>query len=72
MHQIRDAQAAGYKEDEIVSSVTNYCMVPRLTLRGVFETTLNLSLAQLLQFLEAHLNERRSAEDMCNAMTSLV
>ena len=71
MHQIRDAQAAGYKEDEIVSSVTN-CMVPRLTLRGVFETTLNLSLAQLLQFLEAHLNERRSAEDLCDAMTSLV
>ena len=71
MHQIRDAQAAGYKEDEYVSSVTN-CMVPRLTLRGVFETTLNLSLAQLLQFLEAHLNERRSAEDLRNAMTSLV
>ena len=67
MHQIRDTQAAGYKEDEIVSSVIN-CMVPSLTLRGVLETTPNLSLAQ---FLEAHFNER-SAEDLCNAMTSLV
>ena len=69
MHQIRDAQAAGYKEDEIVSTVIN-CMVPTLTLRGVLKTTPNLLLAQLLQFLEAHFNER-SAEDLCNAMTSL-
>ena len=41
MHQIRDAQAAGYKEEEIVSSVIN-CMVPSLTLRGVLQTTPNL------------------------------
>ena len=67
MHQIRDAQAAGYKEEEIVSSVIN-CMVPSLTLRGVLATTPNLSLAQ---FLEAHFNER-SAEDLCDAMTSLI
>ena len=46
-------------------------MVPSLTLREVLETTTDLSLAQLLQFLEAHFNER-SAEDLCNAMTSLV
>ena len=70
MYQIRDAQAAGYKEDEIVSRVIN-CMVPSLTLRGVLETTPNLSLAQLLQFLEAHFNGR-SAEDLCNTMTSFV
>ena len=70
MHQIRDAQAAGYKEDEIVSSIIN-CMVPSLTLRGVLETTPNLSLAQLLQFLEVHFNES-SGEDLCNSMTSLV
>ena len=42
-----------------------------LTLRGVLVTTSNLSLAQLLQFLEAHFNER-SAEDLCNERTSLV
>ena len=41
MHQIRDAQAAGYKEDKIVSRVIN-CMVPSLTLRGVLETTPDL------------------------------
>ena len=62
MHQIRDAQAAGYKEDEIVSSVIN-CMVPSLILRGVLETTPNLSFAQLLQFLEDHFN-KRSAESV--------
>ena len=70
MHQIRNAQATGYKEDRIVGSVIN-CMVLSLTLRGVLETTPNLSLAQLLQFLEAHSNER-SAEDLYNAMTSLL
>ena len=46
-------------------------MVPSLTLTGVLETTPNLSLAQLLQFLGAYFNER-SAEDLCIAMTSLV
>ena len=46
-------------------------MVPSLTLREVLETTTDLSLAQLLKFLEAHFNER-SAEDLCTAMTSLV
>ena len=47
-------------------------MVPSLKLRGVLETTPNLSLAQLLQFLEVHFLNERSAEDLCNAMTSLV
>ena len=70
MHQIRDPQAAGYKEDEIVSSIINF-MVPSLTLRGVLETTPNLSLAQLLQFLEVHFSES-SGEDLCNSMMSLV
>ena len=62
MHQIRDAQAAGYKEDEIVSSVIN-CMVPSLILRGVLETTPNLSFALLFQFLKDHFN-KRSAESV--------
>ena len=46
-------------------------MLPSLTLGGVLETTSNLSLAQLLQFLQVHFNEL-SAEDLCNAMMSLV
>ena len=62
MHQIRDAQAAGYKVDEIVSSVIN-CMVPSLIPRGVLEITPNLSFAQLLQFLEDHFN-KGSAESV--------
>ena len=70
MHQMRDTQAAGYKKDEIVSSVIN-CMVPDLTLRGVLETKPSLSLAQLLQFFEIDFNEC-SAGDLFNAMTSLV
>ena len=69
MHQIQDALAADYKEDKIVSNIIN-CMVPSLTLTGVLETTPKLSLAQLLQFLEAHFNER-SPENLCNAVTSL-
>ena len=36
IHQIRDAQVAGYKEEEIVSSVIN-CIVLSLTLRGVWK-----------------------------------
>ena len=47
-------------------------MVPSLILRGVLETIPNLSLAQLLQFLETHFLNERSAEDLCIAMTSLV
>ena len=46
-------------------------MIPSLPLRGVLETTPNLSLAVLPQFLEALFNER-SAEDLHNTMTSLV
>ena len=47
-------------------------MAPSLILRGVLETIPNLSLAQLLQFLETHFLNERSAEDLCIAMTSLV
>ena len=46
-------------------------MIPSLPLREGLEATPNLSLASLPQFLEAHFNER-SAEDLCNTMTSLV
>ena len=70
MHQKREAQAAGYKENEIVGSKIN-CMVLSPILGAVLETTSNLSLAQLLQFLESHLNES-SAEDLCNTITALV
>ena len=70
MHQIREVRAAGYREDETAGSVINW-MVLCPTLRGVLDTTPNLSLAHLLQFLEEHFNER-SAENLCNLMTALV
>ena len=50
IHQINEAQKAGYDESEIVNSVIG-AMSPSLTLRNVLETTSNLSL-QRLQFLE--------------------
>ena len=70
MHQIDEAQEAGYEESETVSSVIS-AMIPSLTLRNVLENTLNLSLNQLLQYFEAHFDER-NATDLCNKLTSMV
>ena len=56
MHQIDEAQEAGYEESEIVSSVIR-AMIPSLTLRNVLESTPNLSLNQLLQYLEVDFDE---------------
>ena len=70
MHQIDEAQEAGYEESEIVSSVIR-AMIPSLTLRNVLESTPNLSLNQLLQYLEAHFDER-NATDLCSKLTSMV
>ena len=53
IHQINEAQEASYDESEIVNSVIR-AMSPSLTLRNVLETTSNLSLQHLLQFLESH------------------
>ena len=70
MHQIDEAQEAGYEESEIVSSVIR-AMIPSLTLRNVLESTPNLSLNQLLQYLESHFDER-NATDLCSRLTSMV
>ena len=45
-------------------------MIPSLTLRGVLETSHDLSLVQLFQFLEEHYNES-SAEDLYICLMSL-
>ena len=39
MHQINEAKAARYDQDEIVNGVIR-AMVPSLTLRNILETTL--------------------------------
>ena len=46
-------------------------MVPGLTLRTVLETTPNLTLDRLTQFLEAHY-EQKNAHDLCNTMTNML
>ena len=69
-HHTDEAQEAGYEESEIVSSVIR-AMIPSLTLRNVLESTPNLSINQLLQYLEAHFAER-NATDLCSKLTSIV
>ena len=46
-------------------------MIPCLTLRNVLESTLNLSLSQLLQYLKAYFDDR-NATDLCSKLTSIV
>ena len=46
-------------------------MIPCLTLRNVLESTLNLSLNQLLQYLKAYFDDR-NATDLCSKLTSIV
>ena len=46
-------------------------MIPSLTLRNVLQSTPNLSLNQLLQYLETHFDER-NATDLCSKLTSMV
>ena len=70
IHQTDEAQEAGYEESEIVSSIIR-AMTPSLTLRNVLESTPNLSLNQILQYLEAHFDER-NATDPCSKLTSVV
>ena len=69
-HQIKNAKQAGYDEEEIVTAVIN-SMVPSLTLRSVLETTSNLTLSQLQQYLESHYGEQ-NATDLCNSLTAIV
>ena len=69
MHQIGEAQETGYEESEIASSVIR-AMIPNLTLRNVLESMPNLSLNQLLQYLEAQF-DLRNASDLCSKLTSM-
>ena len=60
----------GYDESEIVNSVIRG-ISSSLTLRNVLETTSNLSLQRLLQFLESHFEEK-GATDLCGKLTSMI
>ena len=70
IHQIHEAQEAGYDESEIVNSAIRV-MSTSLTLRNVLESTSNLSLQRLLQFLKSHFEET-SVTDMCGKFTSMI
>ena len=59
MHQINEVQEAGYEESKTASSVIRTVIVS-LTLWNVLESMPNPSLNQLLQYLEAHFDERNA------------
>ena len=69
MHQINKAKSSGYDQEDIINSVIR-AMTPNLTLRNVLETKLHLSLKKLMQYLEAHFDER-SATNLCSKLTSI-
>ena len=62
MHHIKNAQEAGYKDEEIASAIVSEIVVasliPSLTLESVFESTADHILSQLQQDLEAHFREK--------------
>ena len=69
MHQINEAKAAGYDQNETVNGVIR-AMVPSLTPRNVLETTTDLNLDRLLSFLEAHFEEK-SKTGLWSKLTSM-
>ena len=70
MHQIKQARLTGYTDQEVINPVIS-SMVPYSTLRTMLETTQNLTLDRLTQFLEAHC-EKKNANDLCNIMTNML
>ena len=70
MHQIDEAQEKGYEESEFLSSVIR-TISRSLNLRNILESTPSLSINQLLHYLEAHFDERNSA-DLCSKLISSV
>ena len=68
MHQIKQPTLTGYTDQEVINAMIS-SMVPGLTLGTVLETTPNLTLDRLTQFLEAH-SEQKNAHDLCNTMTN--
>ena len=69
IQQINEAKSSSYNKEDIIDSVIR-ARAPSLTLRNVLETTPHLSLKNLMQYLEAHFDER-SANDLCSKLTSM-
>ena len=70
MHQIKQARMTSYTDQEVINAVIS-SMVPGLTLRTVLETTPNLTLDRLTQFLEAYYKQK-NAHDLCTRMTNML
>ena len=58
MHQIKQPRLTGYTDQEVINAVIS-SMVPGLT-GTVLETTPNLTLDRLTQFLEAHYEQKNA------------
>ena len=69
-YQIKTTKQADYEEREIVSTVIG-SLIPSLTLRSVLEATPDVTIYQLLQYLEAHFGEQ-NITDLFNSLTSMV
>ena len=69
MHQINEAKATGYYQDEIVNGVIR-AIVPSLSLRKVLETATDLNVDKLPSFLEAYFEEK-STTDLWSKLSSM-
>ena len=69
MHQINEANAAAYDQDNLVNGVIR-AMLPSLTLRNILETRTDPNLDRLLSFLEAHFEEKNTT-DLWSKLTSM-
>lgn len=69
-YQIKTTKQADYEEREIVSTVIG-SLIPSLILRSVLEATPDVTIYQLLQYLEAHFGEQ-NITDLFNSLTSMV
>ena len=69
MHQINEANAAAYDQDNLVNGVIR-AMLPSLTLRNILETRTDPNLDRLLSFLEAHF-EAKNTTDLWSKLTSM-
>ena len=62
-HQVKQTKLIGYAGQEITNVVIS-SVSPSLTLRTAMETTSNLSLDRLQQFLEAHFQQKNGTRFM--------
>lgn len=70
VHQIKQANLIGYTGQKITNAVLG-SMSPSLTSQTVSESTSNLCLQRLEQFLEVYF-QQQNAHDLCNTMSTML